>query len=324
MYHPTTRLLTILELLQSHQELSGVELARRLEVDGRTVRRYITMLQDMGIPIEAGRGRHGGYQLRPGFKLPPLMFTEDEGVALTLGLLLTRRLGLGLDAAAVEGALAKVERVMPTPANEILQALQATLAIELPIGNRPHQPESAVIKMISLAIQRCQQLELEYRAWNGEATLRTLDPYGLAYRTGYWYMVGHCHLRQDVRTFRLDRVLHVLPSDQTFVRPAQIDIMGHVEAAIARTPGAWRIDLLLGTTLENAQQLIPPALATLETDAEGVHLRCYVQRLPWFAHFLAGLDCDIVVRHPPELRDELQKLAAKITQLATGQVNTVG
>ncbi len=315
IYNPTTRLLTILELLQSRKELSGVALARHLEVDVRTVRRYITMLQDMGIPIEAGRGRYGGYQLRPGFKLPPLMFSEDEAVALTLGLLLTRRLGLGIDAAAVEGALAKVERVMPTPVNELVQALQASLEMELPVSNKPHSPEGAVIKTLSLAIQRQQQLELQYKAWHGEASLRTLDPYGLAYRAGYWYMVGYCHLRQDVRTFRLDRVLNVLLSDQTFTRPAHIDIMRHVEASIARTPGAWRIDVLLQTTLENAQQQISPALATLEATDEGIRLRCYVQKLPWFAHFLAGLDCDIVVCHPPELRDELRLLASRIMKM---------
>ena len=112
MYFPTTRVLTILELLQSHYRLSGPELAERLEVNTRTVRRYITMLQDLGIPVEAERGRHGSYRLRPGFKLPPLMFTEDEALSLTLGLLVARRLGLTSAVAAVpavESAIAKIE-----------------------------------------------------------------------------------------------------------------------------------------------------------------------------------------------------------------------
>src|SRR6202162_6403371 len=108
MYFPATRVLTVLELLQSRQRISGPELATRLEVDIRTVRRYITMLQDLGIPIEAERGRHGSYRLRPGFKLPPLMFTEDEALALTLGLLAAQRLGLTAAAPAVQGALAKI------------------------------------------------------------------------------------------------------------------------------------------------------------------------------------------------------------------------
>src|SRR5437764_9842270 len=111
MYFPTTRVLTVLELLQSHHQLSGPELAARLEVDVRTVRRYITMLQDLGIPVEAGRGRYGSYRLRPGFKLPPMMFTDDEALALTLGLLAVRQMGLASAAPAVEGGLAKIARV---------------------------------------------------------------------------------------------------------------------------------------------------------------------------------------------------------------------
>src|ERR1700759_2138900 len=113
MYHPTTRVLTVLEMLQSHASMSGKELAERLEVDGRTVRRYVTMLQDLGIPIEAERGRYGAYRLRPGYKLPPLMFTPEEALASTLGLLAARKLGLTAPAADVEGAIAKLERVLP-------------------------------------------------------------------------------------------------------------------------------------------------------------------------------------------------------------------
>src|SRR5215475_4063232 len=106
MYSPTTRLLTLLELLQSYKEMSGAELARRLEVDRRTVRRYIVMLQDMGIPVEAERGPYGAYQLQRGYKLPPLMFTDSEAIALTLGLLVMREYHFPVDTAAVEGALA--------------------------------------------------------------------------------------------------------------------------------------------------------------------------------------------------------------------------
>src|SRR5919205_2603078 len=113
MYHPTTRVLTVLELLQAHERMSGPELARRLEVDVRTIRHYITLLQDLGIPIESERGRYGAYRLRPGFKLPPLMFTEDEAVAPTLGLLAVRRLGLAAVAPPVDGAPAQVHRLNP-------------------------------------------------------------------------------------------------------------------------------------------------------------------------------------------------------------------
>src|SRR5207302_5339498 len=113
VYHPTTRVLTVLELLQARARLNGSELAERLEVDRRTVRRYVNTLQELGVPVESESGRYGGYRLRPGYKLPPMMFNEEEALALILGLLASRRAGL-LDAApAVEGALAKIDRVLP-------------------------------------------------------------------------------------------------------------------------------------------------------------------------------------------------------------------
>src|SRR5437016_5465585 len=108
MYHPTSRVLTVLELLQSKPSISGPALAARLEMDVRTVRRYITHLQDVGIPVEATIGRHGGYRLRPGFKLPPLLFTEEEAIAIVLGLLASSWLEIGQSSLAIEGALAKV------------------------------------------------------------------------------------------------------------------------------------------------------------------------------------------------------------------------
>jgi len=120
MYHPTSRVLAVLELLQSRPSITGPELAERLEMDVRTIRRYITHLQDVGIPIEASIGRHGGYRLRPGFKLPPLIFTEEEATAIMLGLLGTSWLEIGQSSVAVQGALAKLSRVLPFRARERL------------------------------------------------------------------------------------------------------------------------------------------------------------------------------------------------------------
>ena len=131
MYHPTTRVLAVLELLQTHGRMSGPDLAKRLEVDARTLRRYITMLQDLGIPIEAERGRYGAYVMGAGFKLPPMMFTDDEALALSIGLLAARQLGLAEAAPAVESAQAKLERVMPRALKGRVCALSETIALDL-------------------------------------------------------------------------------------------------------------------------------------------------------------------------------------------------
>src|SRR6185436_19481706 len=154
MYSPTTRLLTVLELLQSYKQMSGSELARRLEVDRRTVRRYIVMLQDMGIPVEAERGPYGAYQLARGFKLPPLMFTDAEAVALTLGLIAIREFHFPVDVAAVEGALAKTERVMPEKLFNQARGLQE--AISFNVWLPAMQPQQDFVTQLSVAVRQEQ------------------------------------------------------------------------------------------------------------------------------------------------------------------------
>jgi predicted DNA-binding transcriptional regulator YafY len=314
MYFPTTRVLTVLELLQSRAKMSGPELAERLEVDTRTVRRYITMLQDLGIPVEAERGRYGSYRLRPGFKLPPLMFTDDEALALSLGLLAARKIGLGGAAPAVEGALAKVERVLPNVLRERVQALQETLIFDMTPASTP--PRSEIVSALSTAAQQERTVEMYYRSYNGEITERNFDPYGLVYHSGFWYTVGYCHLRSDLRTFRLDRIQDVALGHETFLRPPDFDCLEHVLRSIPRTPASWFVDVLLKTTLEEAQQRVPPAMALLEQEPGGVGFRCYVDNLDWVAYVLAGLRCPLVIRQPVELRDTMRRLAQDIIENA--------
>ncbi len=317
MYHPTTRVLTVLELLQSHRQMSGPKLAERLEVDIRSVRRYITMLQDLGIPIEAERGRYGTYRLRPGFKLPPLMFTEDEALALTLGLLAAKRLGLAVAAPAVEGALAKVDRVLPPALRERVQAVQETLVLDIVSPDMyVSSPGGSMLLTFSTAAQQERQVWMRYRAGSTEETERTVDPYGLVYHGGLWYAVGYCHLRDGLRVFRLDRVLGAELREEGFTRPGDFDSLQYLARTLATMPGTWAVEVLLETTLEAAQQRVPATLATLEEVPDGVVLRCYAQSLDWIAHFLAGLRCPLVVHEPPELREALRRLAAEIAQLA--------
>ncbi len=317
MYHPTTRLLTALELLQSRRQLSGPELAERLEVNVRSVRRYITMLQDLGIPVEAGRGRYGAYRLRPGYKLPPLMFSEEEALALILGLATARRLGLAEPALAAEGALAKIERVLPVALRERVQAVQESLVLALS-APRP-MPANELVVTLGIGVRQQRQVGLRYRAWGGEESQRVLDPYGMVYREGFWYTVGYCHLRQDIRVFRLDRVLEATLREETFSRPAQFAALEHVERAIARTPGVWHVVVLLKMPLEEAQRQISPALATLEATDNGVLMRCYVDKLDWIAGVLAGLGCSLVIQQPEELREALATLAERLAASAAAR-----
>lgn len=314
MYFPTTRVLTILELLQSRERMSGPELAARLEVDTRTIRRYITMLQDLGIPVEAERGRYGSYRLRPGFKLPPLMFNDDEALALTLGLLVSRKLGMAATAPAVEGALAKIERVLPLALREHVLAVQETLVLDVQQGGPA--PHIDVVLTLSLAVRKMRRVQLRYLSWKGEESERALDPYGLVYRPGYWYTVGYCHLRHDLRIFRLDRIVEASLCDETFTRPDNFDCLDYITRSLAQTPSTWPVEVILDMTLEEARYHIPPVVATLEQQVEGVLLRCSASSLDWIARLLISLGCSFVVKQPPELREELHRQAERIAALA--------
>ena len=320
MYHPTTRVLTVLELLQSHRQMSGPKLAERLEVDIRSVRRYIVMLQELGIPIEGERGRYGTYRLLRGFKMPPLMFTEDEALALTLGLLMARRAGIAMTTPSVEGALAKIDRVLPEALRERVQALQETLVLDIVSPERSlSAPGSAVVLTFSTATQQEKRVWMRYRSGQADETERAVDPYGLIFHAGLWYTIGYCHLRQDMRTFRLDRVLQAEPREETFTRPPGFDALDHLRRSIASMPGTWKVDVLLEKPYDEAMREVPATMAMLDQVPGGVVMSTYTQSLDWMAHFLVNLRCPLVVREPPELREALRAVAAEIVQLADRQ-----
>ncbi|HEY0754105.1 MAG TPA: YafY family protein [Ktedonobacteraceae bacterium] len=317
MYHPTTRVLTVLELLQAHRQMSGPKLAERLEVDVRSIRRYITMLQDLGIPIETERGRYGNYRLMRGFKMPPLMFTEEEALALTLGLLAARRLGLAMAAPAVEGALAKVDRVLPEVLREQVQSVQETLGLAGMFTRRNvAAPESSVVLTMSAAAQRQKRVHIHYQSGRAEGSERDVDPYGLAFHAGIWYSVGYCYLRQDLRTFRLDRVSRIELLEENFTRPLHFNTLDQLRRIFASMPGTWKVEVELKMSLEDAEQQVSPTIAMLEPLPDGVLLHCHEENLDWLAYFLMGLRCPLVVRNPPELRAALHRLAGRIIEVA--------
>ena len=263
MYRPTARVLTVLELLQSRAAVGSAELAMRLEVDARTVRSYIATLRDMGIPVEARPGRHGGYQLRPGFRLPPLMLTNDEAVAAALGLLFARRAGLGGAAPATEGALAKLDRVLPETLRAQLRALAAALIVDPPesfargVDHAPIPPAATLLDLATAATA-ARRVTLTYRDRDGAETTRPFDPYAMVYAANAaWYTVGHCHLRGAVRVFRIDRVVRVEPTETPFERPADLDPRALVRRSLAHVPAPWAVELALDASREEIQSAGP-------------------------------------------------------------------
>jgi predicted DNA-binding transcriptional regulator YafY len=316
VYQPTSRLLTVLELLQARPAISGAELARRLEVDRRTVRRYVMTLQDIGIPVESVRGRHGGYRLRPGFKLPPLMFTEDEAVAVTLGLIAARRSGLAAAAQATEGALAKVERVLPERVSARIRSLQESVAFT-ERGPTPHPPSGETLLTMSEAARRRRRVWMRYRSAHGSGreSEREVDPYGLVFHGGNWYVVGHDHQSGQTRTFRADRVLAVESRGETF-EPSGVDAAEHLQRALATWPWGEAIEVVLETTMARARRAVAPHTATLDEIEGGVLLRFQADDAGAAARYLISLGLPFVVRHPERLREALRRLADELIATA--------
>ena len=315
MYHPTTRVLAVLALLQAHGRMSGAELAQRLEVNIRTLRRYIIMLQDLGIPIEAERGRNGAYVLSAGFKLPPMMFTNEEALALTVGLISARRLNLADTDRAVESAFAKLERVMPLDLKSRVRALTETITLDQ--NTTPSTPpREAILSTMSSAAQLQQRVRIQYHPPQGEDTERDFDPYGLTYYLYRWYVVGYCHLRQDLRSFRLDRITQVNPVNVHFDRPEHFDPLAHIMQAITSMPRKFAFELLLKTDIETAQKEVFDVLGILETSRDGVSMRGSVEDLDWLARQISIFSFDFVVLEPEELKTEIKKHSEKLANLA--------
>jgi predicted DNA-binding transcriptional regulator YafY len=302
MAKSTSRVLALLELLQSHGLMSGSELARRLDVDPRTLRRYIVALEELGIPLVTERGRDGGYRLMQGFKLPPMMFDNEEAMALALGLVAARQLGLALAAGA--SAMSKLERVLPAALRERVHAVGDTVALD--IARAKSLENSEVLATVSTASHQQQRLNIRYVDNSGNRTERDIDPYGLALWEGNWYVVSHCHLRKGMRTFRLDHIEVVKPIPASFGKPADFDPIAYLEEAIARLPRKHAVQVLLKTDLTTAKRYLFTTMGVLEPHAEGVLLQSQADNLEWMARELARLPFAFEILGPTELKSVLR------------------
>lgn len=315
MDHPTTRVLAVLELLQTYHRLTGQEMAQKLEVNIRTLRRYIIILQDLGIPIVAERGRYGAYELGVGRKLPPMLFTNTEALSLALGLLSVEQLSLAEIAPAVESARAKLTRVLPVDLSEQFQALAEAIALDRNKYMRVPS-SSAVILTLSRAVRLRQRTHLVYQADTGQETERDFDPYGLAYHEGRWYASGWCHLHQALRTFRLDRMLVVEMRDAKFEPPDSFDALEYITESIANLPRPYPFEVFLKASPAWVKEEVQSSISSrLEPVEDGVLLYGSTDNLDWLARQLASLPFEFSVRKPEGLREALHRLAKKLSAL---------
>jgi predicted DNA-binding transcriptional regulator YafY len=302
----TDRVLELLEALQDHASASGPELAARLGVDTRTVRRDVQSLRDLGIPVEAERGPAGGYRLRPGYRMPPLLFTTGEATVVALGLLAARRDGLDAD-----GALAKLHRVLPDRVRLRVEALEQTLRVTAP-PRSTSPPRSDHLLLLAEAVVRRRRVHATYTASDGTRTARELSPYGLVAHSGRWYVPAHDHGRGEPRALRADRFGDVRLGGSGEPPPPGFDAVAFVSRTLARVPWAHEVEVMLDAPLETVAARFPPALAELEPAGERTLLRMRAESLDWVAGLLAGVGCDFTVHRPDELRASLRALARRL------------
>jgi predicted DNA-binding transcriptional regulator YafY len=305
--HPTTRILAVLELLQAQGQMSGSRLASELGVDGRTLRRYITRLEELGIPIAVEHGCLGGYSLVPGYKLPPLLFTDDEALALSVGLLAARGLGLAGAGSGLSSAQAKLERVMPVAVRRRIRAADETMALGFPY-QAAGGDNSALSALTAAALAR-QQVHLRYESAQAVTTERDFDPYGVAYRGGHWYVAGQCHRSAGLRALRVDRIRSVRPTSATFERPAGFDVLAHVTQSIATLPRAHAVEVHIDGEPAAVRRAFFEAIGVFEPSGHGVLLRAQADDLAWFARELARCPFPFEIRTPAALRGHLREHA---------------
>jgi predicted DNA-binding transcriptional regulator YafY len=316
---PTSRLLELLELFQDRRLVTGRELADHFAIDGRTVRRYVAALQELGIPVEGQRGVGGGYRLRPGYRLPPLMLRDDEAVAVVLGLLAAQRLGLEAETDSTAGALAKIHRVLPDTLRRRVEALEGALGFT-GAATAGAPVDGAAVLLVAEAIRRRFRLRTAYRSFTGERSEREVSPHGLVVHSGRWYLAAHDHGRRALRTFRLDRMSRTaMLRDAAAAPPEGFDAVAHVSRALASVPWTWEVEVLLDLPLDRAAARIPPTLGELLDTEEGTVLRMRVESLDWMASVLAGLGCRFVIRRPDELRASVRAHAERLRESAGGE-----
>jgi predicted DNA-binding transcriptional regulator YafY len=316
MRETSSRLLDLLSLLQARRDWPGAELAERLEVSGRTIRRDVERLRGLGYPVESLTGPAGGYRLRAGAAMPPLLLDEGEAIAIAVGLRTAARSSVaGIEETSVR-ALVKLEQVLPKHLRRRVAALgSATVAgsVTGPTVDPQH------LTTIAAACRDSECLRFEYRSRDGAATRRELEPHSLVNLGRRWYLVGWDRRREDWRTFRVDRISRPAATGTRFTArtlPVK-DAAAYVEQSIAGAGNRYEARVTVHAPADEIAKRIPWVAGALEPiDAHRCEYRTSDYDLDWLALRIAMLGVDVDVDGPPELMAQLDTLAGRLRRAA--------
>jgi predicted DNA-binding transcriptional regulator YafY len=306
------RLLRLLSLLQARREWSGPELAERLGVTTRTVRRDVDRLRNLGYPVDAAPGVTGGYQLGAGASLPPLLLDDDEAIAVAVALGASATGGVrGIEDSAV-AALSKIDRLLPPPLRTRVRALHATTER---LVSRTDDVDAELLVTLSQAAAERDRVVLAYTDRDGRDSERRLEPYKLVATNRRWYLVAFDVDRGAWRTLRVDRASSVRRTGHRFTRAEEPDATAMVSSAIAVAPYRYTAVVSIGAPADEVAQRVPPTVALVEADGtEHAILTTGADDLANIAGHLVALGLPFEVREPPELRDRMRSLGEHLTE----------
>lgn len=316
MLETSARLLRLLSVLQTPREWSGSELAARLNVTTRTVRRDVDRLRRLGYPVRATAGSAGGYRLEAGTAMPPLLLDDDEAVAVAVGL----RTGAAGTVAGIEEtslrALAKLEQVLPARLRQRVNVLQS---VTVPLSGPGPTVDPDLLLLIAGACRDRERLRLDYRDSEGRASSRSAEPLRLVQAGRRWYLLAWDRDRDDWRTFRADRIGAV---EQTRIRfePREPpdDIAAYVSRSISSGPYRHHARVTVHAPVSAVAEWVSPVAGYLEAvDAETCVLHTGADSLNSLASHLGALGAEFVIHEPPELIDSVRRLSDRLRRASS-------
>jgi predicted DNA-binding transcriptional regulator YafY len=317
MTETANRLLELLSLLQARRDWEGAELAGRLEVSRRTVRRDVERLRRLGYPVESVSGPAGGYRLRAGTAMPPLLLDSEEAIATAVGLGTAARAAVaGVEEASLR-ALVKLEQVLPADLRRRVVDL-GSATVTPPTSGPTVDPQH--LSVLAAACRDLERVRFAYRSRDGSETRREVDPHALVNLGRRWYLVAWDLGRNDWRTFRVDRLQRPAPAGTRFTErelPAR-DAGSFVERNIAGAPSRFEARVTVHSPIDEVTARLPPYWGTVEPiDERSCEYRSGDDDLRWLALRVAMLDAEIEVHEPPELVEYLRGMAERLDR-ATG------
>jgi predicted DNA-binding transcriptional regulator YafY len=313
MLETSARLLRLLTLLQARRDWTGAELADRLGITARTVRRDVEKLRSLGYPVHAASGVTGGYRLGPGGALPPLLLDDAEAVAVAVGL---RAAALGSVTGLAESsvqALAKLEQVLPS---RLRRQVSLMHSVTVPLPSYGPKVDADALVTIAAACRDHQRLRFDYRSRNEAETVRITEPHRLVHTGRIWYLVAYDLDRQDWRTFRVDRLRPRTPTGPRFSpRDPPPDPAGYVSQSVASAPYRYQARILMHAPLDVVAARSSPTAGRLEAiDENSCVLHTGSNSLDELALYVGLKGADFEVLAPPELIEHIRGLAARLTR----------